>query len=91
MRFVRHVVHSVALYLLLLFLGLMSLGWNLIAVLLYPLLPRESGTRATTSSASSMLGWLAAMINAPSLLSTSSALVSTSIMPTAWASDQNAP
>ena len=44
MRFVRHVVHSVALYLLLLFLGLMSLGWNLVAVLLYPLLARETGT-----------------------------------------------
>ena len=37
-------MHSVALYLLLLFLGLMSLGWNLVAVLLYPLLARETGT-----------------------------------------------
>ena len=45
MRFVRHVVHSVALYLLLLFLGVMSIVWNLLAVLLYPLLPRETGTR----------------------------------------------
>ena len=38
-------VHGVALHLLLLFLGLMSLGWNLVAVPLYPLLPRELGTR----------------------------------------------
>ena len=38
-------LHAIALYLLLLLLGLTSLGWNLLAVLLHPLLPRELGTR----------------------------------------------
>ena len=56
MRFVRHVLHSVALYLLLLFLGLMSLVWNLIAVLLYPLLPRQTGTRIGRSVISRCYG-----------------------------------
>lgn len=45
MSVVRRLVHSVLLYLLLLFLGLMSLAWNLLAVVLYPLMPREAGTR----------------------------------------------
>lgn len=34
---------GLALYALLLLLGLMSIGWNLIAMLLYPLLPRRGG------------------------------------------------
>jgi 1-acyl-sn-glycerol-3-phosphate acyltransferase len=34
-----------ALQLQLLLLGLMSLGWNLVALLLYPLLPRDTGRR----------------------------------------------
>lgn len=33
------------MYLLLLLLGLLSLGWNMIATLLYPVLPREHGLR----------------------------------------------
>ncbi|RYF65794.1 MAG: 1-acyl-sn-glycerol-3-phosphate acyltransferase, partial [Comamonadaceae bacterium] len=36
---------ALLLYLLLLFLGLMSLSWNLIAMVLHPLLPEPTGLR----------------------------------------------
>jgi 1-acyl-sn-glycerol-3-phosphate acyltransferase len=49
-------VHGIALHLLLLFLGLVSLGWNVIAALLHPLLPRALGTRVGRSAISGCYG-----------------------------------
>jgi 1-acyl-sn-glycerol-3-phosphate acyltransferase len=43
-RFLRGLRHSVLLYLLLFELGLVSLLWNLCALVLYPLLPRRRAT-----------------------------------------------
>jgi 1-acyl-sn-glycerol-3-phosphate acyltransferase len=45
MRAVRSVLAWLALQVLLLGLGLMSIGWNLIALVLYPLLPTARGRR----------------------------------------------
>jgi 1-acyl-sn-glycerol-3-phosphate acyltransferase len=39
LKFLRRLLHTVVMYLLLLLLGLISLAWNLIAWLIYPLLP----------------------------------------------------
>jgi 1-acyl-sn-glycerol-3-phosphate acyltransferase len=44
-RLARAAARSLALYALLLFLGLMSIAWNLVAVVLHPLLPRALGMR----------------------------------------------
>ena len=38
------------LYVLLLWLGLISLGWNLIAFVIYPLFPRRIGQRVGAAS-----------------------------------------
>ena len=46
-----------ALQLQLLLLGLMSLGWNLLALLLYPLLSREAGLRIGRQMISRGYGW----------------------------------
>jgi len=53
MRLLRRLLQSLLFYVLLLHLGAMSLTWNLVALLLYPLLPRAQGTivgRAAISS-----------------------------------------
>ena len=44
MKFLRDLFHTVVMYLLLLLLGTASLAWNLIAWLIYPLLPARRGT-----------------------------------------------
>ena len=64
----RAVVHGVLLYALLLFLGLMSLGWNLIAVVLYPLLPRERGTRIGRRVISRCYGWFWSLAQAVGMM-----------------------
>ncbi len=46
-----------ALQLQLLLLGAMSLGWNLLALLLYPLLPRKTGLRIGRQMISRGYGW----------------------------------
>ena len=64
----RAVVHGVLLYALLLFLGLMSLVWNLIAVVLYPLLPRERGTRIGRRVISRCYGWFWSLAQAVGMM-----------------------
>lgn len=57
MRVLRGLLHSVLLYLVLLMLGTVSLSWNLLAALLYPILPRRRATalgRAAAANISSM-------------------------------------
>jgi 1-acyl-sn-glycerol-3-phosphate acyltransferase len=44
LKFLRDLVHTVVMYLLLLLLGVVSLVWNLIAWLIHPLLPARRGT-----------------------------------------------
>jgi 1-acyl-sn-glycerol-3-phosphate acyltransferase len=44
LKLLRGLLHSALLYLLLLQLGLMSLAWSLVALLLHPLLPRARAT-----------------------------------------------
>ena len=43
MRFVRHLALSVMFYVLLFHLAMMSLTWNLVSLVMYPLLPRDKG------------------------------------------------
>jgi 1-acyl-sn-glycerol-3-phosphate acyltransferase len=44
LKLLRSLFHAVVMYLLLLTLGVVSLAWNLIAWLVYPLLPARRGT-----------------------------------------------
>ena len=43
MKFLQGLVHTVVMYLLLLLLGLVSLAWNLLALLIRPLMPAARG------------------------------------------------
>jgi 1-acyl-sn-glycerol-3-phosphate acyltransferase len=52
----------------LLVLGLMSVGWNLVALLLYPLLPRERGLRLGRAMISRGYGWFWAIARASGML-----------------------
>ena len=45
LRFLATIPLALLLYTLLLFLGAMSLGWNLIAMVLHPVLPARQGLR----------------------------------------------